>query len=294
MDGPPMNDPQPGRHPATGDDALVLYDDSTPRVARITLNRPDRRNAQNAELLHALNDAFDRAAQDEAIVVIVLAANGPHFSAGHDLREPDPLGVLLHFTTVGTVSGFTDPGAAGLMAREEEIYLGFSERWRTIPKPTIAEVHGKVISGGLMLAWPCDLIVAAEDAEFIDNVVSMGVNAVEFFNHPYEFGYRKAKELLFTSAPLTAREAERIGMVNRVVPRAELTRTTMGIAAQIATQPPFALKLAKQSVNAAQDAAGRPEAIRTAFALHQLAHSHNMQLHGQVVEPDFLRRFTGE
>jgi enoyl-CoA hydratase/carnithine racemase len=110
------------------------------------------------------------------------------------------------------------------MAREEEIYLGFSERWRNIPKPTIAEVHGKVISGGLMLAWPCDLIVAADEAEFTDNVVSTGVNAVEFFNHPYEFGFRKAKELLFTSAALSAADAERIGMVNRVVPRAELTR----------------------------------------------------------------------
>jgi len=178
------------------------------------------------------------------------------------------------------------------MAREEEIYLGFSERWRNIPKPTIAEVHGKVISGGLMLAWPCDLIVAADDAEFIDNVVAMGVNAVEFFNHPYEFGIRKAKELLFTSAALSAADAERIGMVNRVVSRAELTEATMSLAAQIAEQPPFALKLAKQSVNAAQDAAGRPEAIRNAFALHQLAHSHNMQVHGMVVEPDFLRRFT--
>jgi enoyl-CoA hydratase len=81
-------------------------------------------------------------------------------------------------------------------------------------------------------------------------------------------------------------------MVNRVVSRAELTEATMSLAAQIAEQPPFALKLAKQSVNAAQDAAGRPEAIRNAFALHQLAHSHNMQVHGMVVEPDFLRRFT--
>jgi enoyl-CoA hydratase len=270
----------------------VRYEVPVPKVARITLDRPDRRNAQDTGLLYALNDAFDRAARDDDIVVIVLAASGPHFSAGHDLREPDPLGALAQFETVGTGGGFTAPGAAAVMAREEEIYLGFSERWRNIPKPTIAEVHGKVISGGLMLAWPCDLIVAADDAEFIDNVVAMGVNAVEFFNHPYEFGVRKAKELLFTSAALSAAEAERIGMVNRVVPRAELTEAAMSLAARIAEQPPFALKLAKQSVNAAQDAAGRPEAIRNAFALHQLAHSHNMQVHGMVVEPDFVRRFT--
>ncbi|MFF2554364.1 enoyl-CoA hydratase [Nocardia sp. NPDC058058] len=269
----------------------VTYEVPIPKVARIVLNRPDRRNAQDTELLYALNTAFDRAAHDDDIVVIVLAANGPHFSAGHDMREPDPLAAHERFETVGSGAGFTEPGAAGVMAREEEIYLGFSERWRNIPKPTIAEVHGKVISGGLMLAWPCDLIVAAEDAEFIDNVVSMGVNAVEFFNHPYEFGVRKAKELLFTSRAMTAAEAERVGMVNKVVPRAELTSATMELAAHIAEQPPFALKLAKQSVNAAQDAAGRPEAIRNAFALHQLAHSHNMQVHGLVVEPAFIDRF---
>jgi enoyl-CoA hydratase len=269
----------------------VRYEVPVPKIARITLDRPERRNAQDTELLYALNDAFDRAAHDDDIVVIVLAAAGPHFSAGHDLREPDPLGAHERFRTVGAAGGFTDPGAAGVMAREEEIYLGFSERWRNIPKPTIAEVHGKVIAGGLMLAWPCDLIVAAEDAEFIDNVVAMGVNAVEFFNHPYEFGYRKAKELLFTSGSLSAAEAERLGMVNLVVPRAQLSVATMALAARIAEQPPFALKLAKQSVNAAQDAAGRPEAIRNAFALHQLAHSHNMQVHGMVVEPGFVARF---
>lgn len=272
--------------------SLVSYEVPVAKVARITLNRPERRNAQDTDLLYELNDAFDRAAHDDDIVVIVLAAAGPHFSAGHDLREPDPLGAHARHRAVGAGGGFTAPGAAAVMAREEEIYLGFCERWRNIPKPTIAEVHGKVISGGLMLAWPCDLIVAADDAEFTDNVVSMGVNAVEFFNHPYELGYRKAKELLFTSAAIGAAEAERIGMVNRVVPREMLTEAAMSLAVQIARQPPFALKLAKQSVNAAQDAAGRPEAIRNAFALHQLAHSHNVQLHGMVVDPAFLERFS--
>lgn len=272
--------------------SAVLYETPIPKVARITLNRAERRNAQDTGLLYALNDAFDRAAHDEEIAVIVLAAGGPHFSAGHDLREDDPYGALHEHDTVGTGCGFTRAGAEGLMAREEEIYLGFSERWRNIPKPTIAEVQGKVISGGLMLVWPCDLIVAAEDAEFIDNVVAMGVNAVEFFNHPYEFGVRKAKELLFTSGALSARDAERIGMVNRVVARERLTEVTMELAARIAEQPAFALKLAKQSVNAAQDAQGRPDALRHAFALHQLAHSHNAQVHGQIVEPAFMKRFT--
>ncbi|MFD8248216.1 enoyl-CoA hydratase [Nocardia sp. NPDC059691] len=271
---------------------LVRYDDSTPRIARIVLNRPDARNAQNTELLYALNDAFDRAARDEGIHVVVLAAEGPHFSSGHDLREHDWRANMGLRTPVGTWAGFGSPGAEGLMAREEEIYAGFSERWRNIPKPTIAEVHGKVIAGGLMLIWPCDLIVASEDAEFVDNVVAMGANAVEFFNHPWEFGIRKAKELLFTAGTLPAADAERIGMVNRVVPRAELTEHTMRLAATIAAMPLFALKLAKRSVNAAQDAQGRATAQQTAFALHQLAHSHNVQVHGDIVDPDFLARFA--
>ncbi|MFE7801109.1 enoyl-CoA hydratase [Nocardia sp. NPDC057440] len=271
---------------------LVKYDDSTDKVARIVLDRPDARNAQNTELLYALNDAFDRAARDDGIHVIVLAANGPHFSSGHDLREHDWRDNMRRHEPVGTWAGFGSPGAEGLMGREEEIYAGFSERWRNIPKPTIAEVHGKVIAGGLMLVWPCDLIVAAEDAEFVDNVVAMGANAVEFFNHPWEFGIRKAKELLFTAGTLSAIDAERIGMVNRVVARAELTEHTMALAATIAAMPLFALKLAKRSVNAAQDAQGRLTAQQTAFALHQLAHSHNVQVHGEIVDPDFLSRFT--
>jgi enoyl-CoA hydratase len=102
------------------------------------------------------------------------------------------------YDTVGTWCGFGCEGAAGRMAIEKELYLGLSERWRNIPKPTIAEVQGKVIAGGLMLVWPCDLIVASEDAQFADNTVAMGIAGAEFFNHPWELGARKAKEMLFT------------------------------------------------------------------------------------------------
>ena len=112
------------------------------------------------------------------------------------------------FETVGTWCGFGCAGAEAQMAREKEIYIGFSERWRNIPKPTIAEVQGKVIAGGLMLVWPCDLIVAAYNAEFIDNTVAMGVCGAEFFNHPWEVGVRKAKEMLFTSDAVSAAEAK--------------------------------------------------------------------------------------
>jgi enoyl-CoA hydratase len=195
----------------------IRYEQPAPRVARIVLNRPETRNAQNAQLLYDLNAAFDRAAADDAISVIILAAAGPHFSSGHDLTEIDPSAVMAEHDTVGTWCGFSCEGAEGRMGIEKEIYLGLSERWRNLPKPTIAEVHGKVISGGLMLVWPCDLIVASEDALFADNTVGMGVSGAEFFNHPYELGPRQAKEMLFTSDFVTAAQAHRLGMVNHVV-----------------------------------------------------------------------------
>lgn len=268
------------------DASPILYETPAPHVARIVLARPEARNAQDTALLYALNAAFDRAARDDAIKVIILAAQGPHFSSGHDLREGGSIAEqMAGHEPVGTWCGFGCAGAEGRMAREKEIYLGLSERWRNIPKPTIAQVQGKCIAGGLMLAWPCDLIVCADDAAFCDNTVGMGVGGVEYFAHPWEVGARKAKELLFTADWLTAQEAKALGMVNQVAPAAELEAFTLALAEKIATRPMFALKLAKEAVNAAEDAQGRVGAMNTAFALHQLAHSHNMQVHGLPVDP---------
>ncbi len=271
-------------------DDAVLYEEPSPHVARLTLNRAEKRNAQDTALLYALNDAFDRAARDEAVKVIILAANGPHFSAGHDLREGGSIAEQhAGFDPVGTWCGFGCAGAEGRMAREKEVYFGLSERWRNIPKPTIAAVQGKCIAGGLMLCWPCDLIVAADDASFQDGTVEMGVGGVEWFAHPWELGPRKAKELLFTADWLSAEDARALGMVNRVVPAASLEAEVLALAERIAAKPGFALKLAKEAVNAAVDAAGRQGAMATAFALHQLAHSHNMQVHGMPIDPSGMR-----
>ena len=263
----------------------IVYEELENSIARISLNRPESRNAQDTTLLYELNDAFDRAVKSDEIAVIILAALGPHFSSGHDLREPDLMGKLNEFRTVGTWAQFSAGGAEGWMAREQELYRGFSERWRNISKPTIAAVQGKCIAGGLMLVWPCDLIVAADDAQFLDNTVAMGMCGVEWFAHPWELGPRKAKELLFTAEGISAAEAHRLGMVNHVVGVAELQAFTLDLARKISSKPRFALKLTKESVNAAQDAMGRPAAMQTAFALHQLGHSHNMQVHGLPIDP---------
>lgn len=277
---------------AEGNFETLIYEIPEPGIARIRLNRPDRANAQDTQLLYELNDAFDRAAHDDDVRVIILAGEGKHFSAGHDLGETDSAGAMKRYRTVGTMCGFGCAGAEAQMSREEEIYIGFSERWRNIPKPTIAAVQGKCIAGGLMLAWPCDLIVASDDASFADPVVSFGVGGVEWFHHAQEVGIRKAKEMLFTSDAITAAEAQALGMVNKVVPRDQLQQATMEMARKIASKSRFALKMAKLSINGAQDAGGRELAMKNAFHLHQLAHTHNLKVFGMLVDPTGLPEAT--
>jgi len=260
----------------------VLYEQPAPGVARIMLNRPEVANAQDKTMLYALTAAFDRAAADDDIKVIILGANGKHFSSGHDLRDGSN---FSDFNTVGPVGGQSKPGAEGWMSTEQEIYMGFCDRWRAIPKPTIAQVQGKVIAGGLMLVWPCDLVVASEEATFSDPVVAFGVNGIEWFAHAYELGARRAKELLFTGEAMGAQEAKDIGMVNRVVPRDELESATLALAEKIASRPSMGLKLAKMSVNQSVDAQGFPQALQQAFGLQHVGHAHNQWVHGMLVDP---------
>ena len=268
----------------------IRYETPADGVARIVLAREAQRNAQSKRMTYELNEAFDRAAADNDVKVIVLAADGPHFSSGHDLRDKTE---MSEYDTISTWGGFDKPGAEGRQSREEEIYFGMCWRWRNIPKPTIAQVHGKTLAGGLMLVWVCDLIVASEDATFSDPVVAFGVNGVEYFGHPWEFGVRKAKELLFTGGILSAREAQSLGMVNHVVPRQELEDFTLSLAKRITERPSMGLRLAKESCNQAQDAQGFWTALRAAMSLQQLGHTHNAELFGQTVDPggaDIIRR----
>jgi enoyl-CoA hydratase len=277
---------------AKTDYAHILYETPEPHIARLVLNRTETANAQDTQFLYELNDAFERAAHDDDIRVIILAANGKHFSSGHDLAEEGGYDNMAKHRTVGTMCGFTCDGAERQMAREEEIYIGFSERWRNISKPTIAAVQGKCIAGGLMLCWPCDLIIASDDASFVDPTVSFGVGGVEYFHHLWEVGARKAKEMLFTSDALSADDAHRLGMVNKVVPRAELEAATLEMARKIAVKSRFALKLTKKAINGAQDAQGRELAMQNAFHLHQLAHTHWLKKYDFLMDPTGLPEAT--
>jgi enoyl-CoA hydratase len=261
-------------------DGVVTYAVDGP-VATVTMNRPEYRNAQNSAMTYALDAAFARAVDDDAVKVIVLAGAGKHFSAGHDIGTPDrdvdtsfERKAVLWWDHVGKAGG------DNRYARELEVYLGMCRRWREIPKPTIAMVQGACIAGGLMLAWVCDLIVAADDAFFADPVVRMGIPGVEYFAHPWVLGPRAAKEFLFTGDRFDARRALELGMVNRVVPRASLREETLAIAGRIARMPRFGLALTKRAVNQAEDQMGLRSGMDSVFGLHHFAHAHNAEVSG--------------
>ncbi|MER7008697.1 enoyl-CoA hydratase [Dactylosporangium sp. NPDC000555] len=260
------------------EDDVVLYRTDGP-VAVVTMHRPQYRNAQNSKMTYALDNAFYRAADDDEVKVIVLAGTGEHFSAGHDIGTPGrdidktfPRRAGLWWDHVGK------EGAESRFARESEVYLGMCRRWRELPKPTIAMVQGACIAGGLMLAWCCDLVVAADDAFFADPVVRMGIPGVEYFAHPWVMGPRYAKEFLFLGERVPADRALALGMVNRVVPRADLESSTMDIAHRIAAMPRLGLALTKKAVNQAEDLMGLRAGMDSVFGLHHVAHAHNAEV----------------
>lgn len=270
----------------------LLYEKPEEGIARIWLNRPETRNAQDTQLLYELNDAFDAAMADDEVAVVILAAKGPHFSAGHDLREAGIPETDRKHKRVGTWRAGDWAGAEAYYCREKEIYEGFCRRWRDLAKPTIASVQGKAIAGGLMLIWPCDFVIASDDATFQDNTMFMGIPGVEYFAHVWELGIRKAKEFLMCGQPITAAEAQAAGMVNRVVPHDALEAETLAFARSIADKPSFALKLAKDSINAAFHAQGFDNVQRAAFNAHHLAHPHyRLHQNGSYIDAEFMKRF---
>ncbi|MER6616180.1 enoyl-CoA hydratase [Streptomyces xantholiticus] len=247
-------------------------------VALVTLNRPEYRNAQNSAMTYALDRALYRAGADDRVRVVVLAGAGEHFCAGHDIGTPERDAHLPFDRRAGLWWDHSDKhGAESRFARESEVYLGMCRRWRELPKPVVASVQGACIAGGLMLAWVCDLIVASDDAFFADPVVRMGIPGVEYFAHPWVMPPRIAKEFLYTGERMSARRAYEVGMINRVVARAELPEKTMELADRIADMPRMGLALTKRAVNQAEDLQGMHTGMDSAFGLHHLAHAHNAE-----------------
>ena len=261
----------------------VLYE-TADGIAWITMNRPQFNNAQNGQMTYALDDAFRRAVDDDAVRCIVLAGNGKHFSAGHDIGTP---GRDLHkdFNNRHLIPGHVNKPAAELLyTREQEQYLGMCRRWRDLPKPTIAMVQGACIAGGLMLAWVCDLIVASEDAFFQDPVNPlMGIPGVEYFAHAYELPPRVAKEFLLLGERMKAQRAYDFGMVNKVVPREELRAATEAWATKLAGQGRLGNWLTKQAVNHVEELRGKRAAMDAVFHMHHFAHAQNDLVTGSSI-----------
>ena len=256
----------------------VVLSEKRGAVQVVTMNRPQYRNAQNSAMTYALEDAAAAAAADDEVKVIVLAGAGDHFSAGHDIGSPGrdvdkffPRRASLWWDHVDKT------GAEQRMTRESEVYLGMCQRWRELPKPMIASVQGACVAGALMLAWSCDLIIAAEDAFFADPVVRMGIPGVEYFAHPWVMGPRFAKEFLFLGEKVFAPRALELGMINRVVAHTDLETETLDVAERIAKMPRMGLALTKMAVNQCEDLMGLQQGMDSVFGLHHAAHSHNAE-----------------
>jgi enoyl-CoA hydratase/carnithine racemase len=237
----------------------VRYEVDGP-VCTITLDRPESANAQNTQLIDELDVAFDRAGDDDDVRVIVLAGEGKHFSAGHDLKE------LL---TKGDEWAKLRDTPEGKLHHEQVMYFDRCVKIRDFPKPTIAAVQGACAAAGLMLACMCDLIVAADDAKFSNPVLRMTGAGVELLVEPWELGPRKAKEFLLCAETIGAQDAERLGLVNKVVPRSELAEAARAMADKVALVPPVTARAVKDSINRMVDLQGQRESWRYHFMVHQ-------------------------
>lgn len=246
----------------------VLYEIDG-NVAIISLNRPEKHNAQDPELLELLDARWMRAAQDDDVRVILLRANGRNFSAGHDVSGASTVDLVESFD-------YAAKGVLGQYRWEQHHYFEASRRWRNVPKPSIAAVQGACVAAGLMLAWPCDLIIAADNAWFSDPTIVMGIAGVEYHGHTWELGARKAKQLLFTADKISAAQAEKLGMVNEVVPLDQLASFSLDMARRIAQHDPFSLMMAKRVVNQTLDITGQAAALQAGFDIHEFQHAQRL------------------
>ena len=218
------------------------------------------------QMIDEIDRAFDRALDDDTVRVVILAADGKHFSSGHDLKElvgPDADPELRERRST----------AEGKFRHERNVYFDKCVRIYEFPKPTIAAVQGKCIAAGVMLAAMCDLIVASDDASFQNPVARMSGMGVELLVEPWELGIRKAKEFLLTGDTIDANEAWRLGMVNRVVPRDQLAAVAREMADKIALVPPVTAERIKDSINQTFEFMGKRNSWNFHFMAHHFTHN---------------------
>ncbi len=234
---------------------LVLVDEPAPRVRRITLNRPEKRNALNHTLRGELLDALHRADDDPEVRATIVRGAGPSFSAGYDLGGGNEGLDMPHFT----------PGGEGQWPRH------VTESWMSIwdlAKPVIAQVHGYCLAGGSELATGCDLVYVAEDAQMGYPAVRFGVPDMQF--HAWFMGPRAAMEMMVTGDSISGVEAVRLGWANRAFPADQLDAEVVAVAERIALIPSDIVQLNKRTVHRAMDAMGLRASIRAGTELCSL------------------------
>jgi enoyl-CoA hydratase len=250
-------------------DELVLREPTAWGV-RLTLNRPDKLNAISGALREALTAAVADAEADGDVRVIAIAGAGRAFCAGYDLSEGQP------------------PDAWGwrdVLGRDVAATMAI---WRC-PKPVIAQVHGYAIAGGLELAMACDLIVAAEDARLGEPEIRFGSAPVTLLM-PFVIGQKKTRELLLTGDLIDAREAERIGLVNRVVPNDRLAAEVDALADKLARVPPDVMAPTKLMLNRAMEAAGFAAAVEMGLDLQSFVNmSETSRTFDEIVRREGLK-----
>jgi enoyl-CoA hydratase len=257
------------------------------RIIRIMLNRPETRNAQSRALVVELGDAFLRAEADDESRVVILGGHGTVFSSGHDIGSKTSLaerpgGDNVHYTFNGW--GGTKQSLEQRYRQEWHFFVNNTLRWRNLRKITICQVQGPAYLAAAMIAWACDFICAAENATFADPAATrFGNDHGEYFAHPWEFGIRKAKELLLTGEAIDAEEARRIGMVSKVFPTEALTELTLEFAKKIAKLPSATSLIIKEACNHTQDLQGFTNSLDAGLYLHMMIHSHWAELHDDKV-----------
>jgi enoyl-CoA hydratase len=248
---------------------LVLRE-PTPWGVRLTLNRPAKLNAISAELREALSAAVAAAVDDERVRVIAIAGAGRAFCSGYDLSEAQPVDAW---------------GWREVLAADVAAILAI---WRC-PKPVIAQVHGYALAGGLELAMACDLIVAADDARLGEPEIRFGSAPVTLLM-PFLIGQKRTRELLMTGDLIDAREAERIGLVNRVVAADELAAEVDRLADRLARVPPDVMAPTKLMLNRSMEAAGFGDAVQIGLDLQSFVNmSETSRAFDEIVRRDGLK-----
>jgi len=240
-------------------DPLVLIDNPAPHVRRLTLNRPEKRNALNHPLRGQLIDALQAADLEDDVHVSIVRGAGPCFSAGYDLGGGNEGHEYPHFTA---------PGEGQWPRHVTETWMGIWD----LQKPVIAQVHGYCLAGGSELATGCDLVYVATDAQMGYPAVRFGVPDMQF--HAWLLGMRAAMEMMVTGDSISGVQAVELGWANRAFPAADLDDEVLSVAKRIALLPPDIVQLNKRTVHRAMDHMGLRQSIRAgtdicALGIHQ-------------------------